>query len=160
MVFSRILSGLSPHPSLLCVRVCVFVLSLCPRPPPCRFPCMCVCLSCVFPPSQSFGLLTLQTLSLITGHNKSLRALREEFISLCSSLRPPTPSFFFHSSHLILYFLLGTEEDRRLFSCSLLSLDPSLVISSCFLLLQLFFRYLSVSSSPGFASLRAVFPSS
>lgn len=67
-----------PHPSLVCVCITT--------PPLSASLLVCVCLCCVFPPSQGFGLLTLQTLSLITVHNKSLRALREEFISLCSSL--------------------------------------------------------------------------
>lgn len=68
-----------PHPSLVCVCMCTN------HPWPLSFGLVCVCLCCVFPPSQGFGLLTLQTLSLITVHNNSLRALREDFISLWSS---------------------------------------------------------------------------
>ena len=86
---------------------CVCVQSLCPRPPPFRFVSVCVCvcvyLGCVFPPSRGFGLLTLQTLSLITVHNKSLRALRDEFISLRSTLL--FLSFPLSCSYFLVFYL-------------------------------------------------------
>lgn len=62
-----------------------------------------LCFCCVLPPSRGFGPLTLQTLSLITVHNKGLRAPREDFHSLCSShtfLLPPLPARSLHPHHL------------------------------------------------------------
>lgn len=134
MVLSRVLRGLSllccPHPSLLFLYNHSALSSL----PSGR--CVFVYLCCVFLPPQGFGLLTLQTLSLITEHSRSLRALRKDLISLCSSfsffpnhmflsiLYPLFP--FFLSSLLMLFCLSSTD------SFPAWSLDPSLVISAFF----------------------------
>ncbi len=115
--------------------------------------CFCVFGLCIF---SIPGFWSVNPANTITHHctQQELKSSQERlhlplllsFVSLFSSLShsllfisfqfPPLFSLFSQGSHLILYFLLRTEE-YRLFSSSALSLDPSFVISLHFLLLQL-----------------------
>lgn len=105
---TRIVNTASSAKLAVCFTVCV---------------CLCVYLCCVFPPSRGFGLLTLQTPSLITVHNKSLRALRDEFISLRSALL--FLSFPLSCSYFLVFYLFFFPIPR-----SLLFLPPRFTLNT------------------------------